>query len=162
MLTTSFSAPGGHLVRLLVTNAQGLSSVATDTINVIGPTAVLMQPYPVVRLAGTDTRWGVRLRLLEVQQLPAGARIIIRCRSRRCPIRYATRVAVASKQQVAAIEFRAFERTLPFGVSLEILVSLPGEVGKYTRFSLRRGKLPQRLDTCLDPAGVKPIACPSS
>jgi hypothetical protein len=47
-------------------------------------------------------------------------------------------------------------------VTLEILVSKPGEIGKYTRFELRRGKLPERVDMCLDPAGIKPLVCPSS
>jgi hypothetical protein len=162
VLTTSFSAPGGHVVRLLVTNGYGLSGVAEATIDVVGPKVSVMQPYPVVRLAGSQTGKGIKLRLLEVQQLPAGARITVRCKGRRCPLREATRVAASKTQRAAAVEFRAFERNLRFGVTLEILVSVPGEIGKYTSFSIRRGKLPQRLDTCLDPAGAKPIACPSS
>jgi hypothetical protein len=162
VITTSFSSPGGHVVRLLVTNAYGLSSVAAETINVVGPKAVLMQPYPVVRFAGSQIHSGIRLRLLEVQQLPAGARVTVRCKGRRCPTKAVTRVVASSTQRVSALEFRMFERSLRFGVTLEILVSAPGEIGKYTRFSIRRGKLPQRLDTCLDPSGVKPIACPSS
>jgi hypothetical protein len=162
VLTTSFSAPGAHVVRLLVTNVYGLSSVATETINVVGPRASLMQPYPVVRIVGSETGSGIKLRLLEVRQLPAGARITVRCKGRRCPVRSATRVTVSSRQPVAAVEFRAFERLLRVGVTLEVLVSVPGEIGKYTRFSIRRGRLPQRVDTCLDPAGVKPLVCPSS
>jgi hypothetical protein len=162
LLTTSFSAPGAHVVRLLVTNAYSLSSVAAETINVVGHRASLMQPYPVVRIAGSETASGVKLRLLEVQQLPAGARITVRCKGR-CPIKSVRRVALGSrKQRVGAVEFRVFERTLHFGVTLEIRVSVPGEIGKYTRFAIRRGKLPQRVDRCLDPAGVKPLVCPSS
>jgi hypothetical protein len=46
------------------------------------------------------------------------------------------------------------------GVILEIRVSKPGQIGKYTRFAVRRGRLPVRLDTCLEPAGIKPMACP--
>ena len=74
-------------MRLLVTNADGLSSVATETIDVVGPTASLMQPFPVVRIAGTETVSGVKLRLLKVQQTPAGARITVRCKGRGCPIK---------------------------------------------------------------------------
>ena len=162
VLTTSFSAPGSHIVQLRVTNADGLSSVATETIDVVSPTASLMQPFPVVRIAGTETVSGVKLRLLEVQQTPAGALITVRCKGRGCPIRSASRVAVSTKRGVAPIEFRRFERSLRFGVTLEILVSKPGEIGKYTRFAIRRGKLPERVDMCLDAAGVKPLACPSS
>jgi hypothetical protein len=162
VLTTSFSTPGGHLVRLLVTSANGLSSVASETINVVGPRVPLMQPFPVVRIAGTETRSGVKLRLLRVQQTPAGARVTVRCRGRRCPLRSASRVAVSRVLEAASLEFRAFERSLHFGVTLEIFVSKPGEIGKYTRFEVRRGKLPTRVDMCLDPAGIKPLRCPSS
>jgi PKD domain len=162
VLTTSFSTPGGHVVRLLVTNANGLSSVVTETINVVGPTASLMQPFPVVRIAGTETASGVKLRLLKVQQMPAGARITVRCKGRGCPVRSARRVAASSRRGVAPVEFRRFERSLRFGVTLEVLVSKPGEIGKYTRFAIRRGKLPERVDMCLDLAGVKPLVCPSS
>jgi hypothetical protein len=173
VLTTSFSTPGSHVVRLRVTNAYGLSSIAAETINVVGPKVSLMQPYPVVRLAGSETRSGVRLRLLEVQQLPIGARITVRCKSPpaprhrgrtpgRCPTTRAVRIAAANRIGNTAVAFRTFERTLRFGVTLEILVSAPGEIGKYTRFTVRRGRLPLRVDMCLDPTGVKPIACPSS
>jgi PKD domain len=161
-LTTSFSTPGGHPVRLRVTNAYGLSSVATETINVVGPRTSFMQPFPVVRIVGTETASGVKLRLLRVQQMPARARITVRCKGRGCPIKSARRIAVSKKRGVAPVEFRRFERFLRFGITLEILISKPGEIGKYTRFAIRRGKLPERLDMCLDPAGVRPLVCPSS
>ena len=149
-------------MRLLVTSANGLSSVASETINVVGRRVPLMQPFPVVRIAGTETRSRVKLRLLRVQQIPAGARVTVRCRGRRCPLKSASRVAVSRALEASSLEFRAFERSLHFGVTLEILVSKPGEIGKYTRFELRRGKLPTRVDMCLDPAGIKPLRCPSS
>lgn len=160
LLTTSFSSPGAHVVRLLVTNAAGLSSTATETLNVVGPTAPLMQPFPVVRIAGTETASGVRLGLLMVQQMPAGAKITVRCKGRGCPVKTARRVALSSKRGAAAVEFRGFERSLRVGVTLEVLVFKPGEIGKYTRFVIRRGKLPERVDMCLDLAGDKPMVCP--
>jgi hypothetical protein len=162
VLTTSFSTPGAHLVRLLVTNAYGLSSVATETINVVGPRVPLMQPFPVVRIAGSETRAGIKLRLLRVQQAPAGARVTVRCRGRGCPLRSTSRATPSRKLDASTIEFRVFERSLRFGVTLEILVSKPGEIGKYTRFEVRRRRLPERVDMCVDPAGIKPLVCPSS
>ncbi len=59
------------------------------------------------------------------------------------------------------ISFARFERSLGVGAVLEIKVSRTGQIGKYTRFTVRRGKLPARLDTCLSPDGVKPMSCPS-
>jgi Bacterial Ig-like domain len=162
LLTTSFSTRGGHVVRLRVTDADGLSSLATETINVGTPRAFLMRPFPVVRIAGTETASGVKLRLLEVQQLPVGALITARCKGRACPTKSTSRVTVSANRRVASIELRRFERFLRFGVTLEIRISKPGEIGKYTRFAIRRGKLPERVDMCLDQAGVKPLVCPSS
>jgi hypothetical protein len=95
----------------------------------------------------------------------------VTCKGRGCPIKSATRVAKLAKpaksakpvkSNVVAVEFPGFERSLRAGITLEIRVSKAGEVGKYTRFVVRRGKLPLRVDTCLAPAGVKPMACPSS
>jgi hypothetical protein len=162
LLTTSFSTPGGHVVRLRVTNASGVSSVATETINVVSASAQLMQPFPVVRIAGTETSFGVRLGALRVAQLPAGAKVTVRCKGHGCPIKFATRVAKAGTRGVTPVEFPRFERGLRFGVVLEIMVSKPGEIGKYTRFVVRRGKLPERVDMCLNPAGALPFVCPSS
>ena len=162
VFTTTFSTPGAHLVELLVTNAYGLSSAAGETIVVVSPRTPVMQPFPVVRIAGTETVSGIRLRLLAVQQAPAGSRITVKCKGRGCPVKSSSKVAVAGKVGLAPVEFRRFERTLRPGVTLEVRVTKAGEIGKYTRLVVRRGKLPERVDTCLEPAGVKPMACPSS
>ncbi len=162
VLSTSFSTPGPHAVRLRVTNAAGLASVATETIDVLGRTTPLMEPFPVVRIAGSYNASGVKLRLLRVQQMPAGARVTVRCKGHGCPLKSLSRLAASTGQAVAQIEFKRFERWLPAGVSLEILVSKPGEIGKYTRFRVRRAKLPERVDMCLEATGSKPLACPDS
>ena len=127
----------------------------------VTPRPQLMQPFPVVRIAGARTGSGVRLELLKVQQVPARARIIVRCKGHGCPLKTATRGTGSGHGGVAPIEFRRFERFLPAGLTLKIYISKRGEIGKYTRFVVRRGKLPLRVDTCLDPGGVKPLACPS-
>jgi hypothetical protein len=162
ILKTSFATPGPHPVRLRVTNAAGLATVATETIDVVGRATPLMQPFPVVRIAGSYDAKGVKLRLLRVQQMPAGARVTVRCKGHGCPLKSFSRLAVSNGHGVAQIEFKRFERWLPAGVSLEILVSKPGEIGKYTRFRARRAKPPERVDMCLDAMGTKPLACPES
>jgi hypothetical protein len=121
-----------------------------------------MQPFPVVRIAGSQTGTGVRLRLLRVQQTPPGSTVVIRCRGRGCPTKSQRRLAIAGPRGVPAVDFRTFQRVLRFGITLEILISKPGAIGKYTRFTVRRHKLPVRVDTCLDPLGQKPQACPAS
>jgi large repetitive protein len=159
-IRTSFSTPGNHLVRLRVVAADGLSSVAAETIPVIGPALPLMRPFPVVRIVSTDTVSGIKLKLLRVLA-PAGARIGVICRNRGCPVKSLAKVASA-KAAVSAYTFPRLQRPLRAGVVLEVRVSKGGQIGKYTRLVVRRGRLPQRLDLCLDSAGVKPIACPAS
>jgi hypothetical protein len=158
--TTSFSTPGAHVVRLRVISADGLSSIATETITVGSLEASLMQPFPVVRIAGTDSAFGARLSLLSVLA-PSGAQVTVRCKGRGCPLRRARRIVPSTRRGIGTVTFPQFDRVLPAGVKLIVRVYKAGEIGKYTRFVIRHGKLPKRIDTCLDPAGVKPVACPS-
>lgn len=174
VVTTSFATPGPHVVGLRVLDANGLSSTATKTITVTPPPAVLMAPFPIVRLAGSDSSRGVKLRLLSVQA-PLGARITITCRGHGCPVKSLTRVAVlpkpkpkrkgkpTAKKSTAAtvvVQFPRFQRFLRAGVVLEIRVWKAGMVGKYTRFTIRPHRLPIRVDECLNPANSKPMTCP--
>jgi Bacterial Ig-like domain/PKD domain len=163
VFTTSFSTPGSHVVQLRVTDGNGLSSVATQAVYVSSSPLILMQPFPIVRIAGSETSSGVRLSLLTAQA-PAGARVTVSCRGRGCPTKSASRVAVSSKRNAGAVvvEFRRFERSLAAGVILDVRISKAGEIGKFTRFVVRHGKLPQRVDMCLQASGVNPLVCPSS
>jgi hypothetical protein len=163
-LTTSFATPGAHVVLLRVTDASGLSNVVAETIPVTSPAPTLMQPFPVVRIAGSENASGVRVGLLTVQA-PVGATVNVTCRGPGCPARSQNVIATSGKSKgkagMVTIVLRRFERSLRAGAVLEIRVSKPGQIGKYTRFAVRRGKLPVRLDTCLSPVGIKPIVCPS-
>jgi hypothetical protein len=163
--TVSFATPGAHSVRLTVTDAHGLSSAAEQTIHVLGRTTQVMQPFPIVRIAGVESRGGASLRLLSVEA-NVGAKVLISCHGSGCPTRLLSTVAGGSARPPATgtvvLRFHRFQRALRAGVTLEIRVSQGGQIGKYTRFSIRRGKLPVRFDSCLDPLGKTPIACPSS
>ncbi len=73
VFTTSYSTPGRHIVQLRVTAADGLSSVVSETIPVTRPPLVLMQPFPIVRIAGSETSSGVDLALLTAQAPTGGS-----------------------------------------------------------------------------------------
>jgi hypothetical protein len=165
LFTTSFATPGNHVVQLRVTNALGLSTVATQTVPVRARPLVLMQPFPIVRIAGSETVNGVKISLLAVQA-PVGAQVSVNCRGRGCHPKSESRMAVASARKsrsgVVLLAFRPFEHSLSAGAVLRIRVSKPGEIGKYTSFAIRRGKLPARIDACLWPGNDKPIPCPAS
>jgi hypothetical protein len=138
------------------------SSVAASSSSKPPPAPSLMAPFPVVRVAGVAFGGGLRLRLLSVQQAPAGALVRVRCRGHGCPAHGARRTTVAGPHGVPALVFRSFERVLRAGAVVEVFVTKPGELGKYTRLRVRRNKLPERVDECLDAAGVRPIACPAA
>jgi hypothetical protein len=158
--TTTFATPASHQVRLRVTAADHLSSVAVETIHMSTPPPGVLLPFPLVRIVGTVFRSGVRLRLLAVKA-PAQARIAIGCQGGACPARSTRRLAASRGGRALWTEFRRFERYLPARMVLEIRVSRGGEIGAYTRFVIRRRRLPLRADSCLDPAGTKPIVCPT-
>jgi large repetitive protein len=165
VLITAFANAGAHVVRLRVTDAEGRSSIATQTISVAGPPLTLMQPFPIVRIAGSLTSRGAKVKLLTVQA-PVAARVTIRCRGRGCRTASETRTASASstsKQKPGAVllSFHRFERSYRAGTVLTILVAKPGQIGKYTSFSIRRHKLPVRTDSCLA-ANSTPVACAST
>ncbi len=156
--TTTFDTPGHHQVQLRVTDGAGLSSVASEQIPVTYP---LLAPFPLVRIVTTGTRGRVRLTLLSVQA-PVGAVITVSCIGKACPLRSESH-AVKSRTKGArtvTIAFRGFERSLSPGVVLQIRVVAAGKIGKYTRFAIRRGRLPLRSDACVSSTEPRPVSCP--
>jgi uncharacterized surface protein with fasciclin (FAS1) repeats len=162
-ITTSFSTPGPHVVQLRVTDANGLSSTVAETIAVASAPVPLMQPFPVVRMSGSFGASGAKISLLAALA-PVGATVTVTCHGRGCPAKSQAFVATSpnkSKTGAVTITFRRFERFLRGGVVLEIWISKHGQIGKFTRFVIHRGKSPSRVDECLNPAGTTPLVCPS-
>jgi hypothetical protein len=165
-MTTSFATAGTHTVSLRVIDGNGLSSTATESVKVAAAAAKLMQPFPIVRIAGSETSYGVKVRLLTVQA-PLGAKVAIACVGGGCKTKAESRVAKASSKSssragAVTLAFARFERPLRAGASLQIRVTQAGEIGKFTSFTIRRKRLPVRTDACLPPASSKPAACPSA
>jgi len=122
----------------------------------------LMTPFPTVRLAGLIYPGSVRVRVLSVRA-PVGARISVRCRGRSCPLRSTVRrVRPRGSRTTATVSFRQLTaRRLPSGTRLEVRVTMPGRIGKYTSFRLRGGTSPRRSDRCLVPGRWAPAPCPA-
>jgi hypothetical protein len=175
-VSRTFPAPGTYLVGLRVTDVDEAVSTGFQSITVgslAGPAGGvsrppqprLMSPFPVVRITGKVGKRGARIKRLTIRA-PFGATIRVRCRGRGCPFRRTSRtLALAGKKKTPSttIRIKRFERRLlRGGASVKVLVSRQGEVGKYTRFLIRRGKPPQRTDLCLVPSTAEPVECPSS
>ena len=113
-----------------------------------------MHPFPVVRIAGIVLPDGALVKVLSVRA-PRGASVRVRCRGRGCPAR-----AVAKSTDRSLLRFHRFERRLRAGVTLQLFVRKDGRIGKYTRFRIRAGKPPARVDRCLMPGSSRPVSCP--
>ncbi|MBD0282200.1 MAG: PKD domain-containing protein [Thermoleophilaceae bacterium] len=176
LATRRFSVPGGRTVTLRVTDDKGAASTLSLTVvvreqplgtatgssepaerqPVAGPTPLprMLSPFPIVRLVGSVTQLGTRIELLAVRA-PRGARALIRCRGRGCPIKRAEKLVRRGR-----VRFPALKRLMPAGVALEVLVRGGDSIGKYTRFKLRRNRRPQRTDGCLWPGTTRMAPCP--
>jgi hypothetical protein len=161
----SFSAPGTYLVGLRVVDNDGSSSVVSLPIAVApgpstaGPIVVnqqsglrLMNPFPIVRIAGRFTSNGTRIKLLVVDA-PKGARVSIRCRGGGCPFK-------KQVHRAALVRVRKLERVLRAGATVKVYVTQRGLIGKYTLLKIRAGKPPARRDLCVPPQSWRPIRCP--
>ncbi len=99
-----------------------------------GETCKFIDPFPVVRISGRFK--GSRTKLTRVTvNAPRGARIGVDCKGPGCPYRPK---AIAVK----LVRVRALQRSYPPGTTIEIRVTQPRMIGKYTRFKIRRGKAP--------------------
>jgi PKD repeat protein len=178
--TQSFGVAGTYTVSLRVVDDDGVAAFASKRLEVLsrpGPASAsgaspgtpartlrLLEPFPVVRIIGTVTRKGVRLRRLLVDA-PSGAKVTVRCRGRRCPFRKRTSMATTRSPSLGAtaariIRFRRLERRLlRVGVRIKVMVTKPDAIGKFTFFRIRRGRSPLRVDRCLVPGVSDPVRC---
>jgi hypothetical protein len=60
------------------------------------------------------------------------------------------------------VRVRRLERLLRPGVRIEVFVTKANVIGKYTRFRIRRGKPPARVDRCVRPGSSRPVRCPTT
>lgn len=156
--TTTYSA-GSHVVGLRVLDGRGASAVKYTTVVVAASIKApkLLLPIPIVRMISQAFTSGTRVSLLTVKA-PGGARIGIRCSGGHCP---RTNVVHRVGTKTATVHFAMFQRFLRPGTTLAVSVTKKGTIGKYTRFRIRSGHRPQRIDACLKPGSSRPSACPS-
>ena len=117
------------------------------------PAPRLLSPFPVIRIKGWVTARGARITLLSVRA-PRGSRIAVACRGAGCPVPKLARPAGVKR-------LRRFERELPAGTRLELSVTKPGAIGKWTVIVIRRGSPPRRTDGCLDSDTNRHVRCPA-
>jgi PKD repeat protein len=174
----TFSDPGVYRVALRVVQSNDEVAVAEGTVRVSAlpqfpgqppvieppsadPPAIgtlrLLTPFPVVRIVGQAYRRRTVVRLLSVRA-PRGSLARVRCKGKGtgCP-----KGVRRKRSKGKRLRFKAYEKSIRAGAKLEVFVVRPGRIGKYTRFKVRRAKIPLRTDSCLVPGRRKPRPCPS-
>lgn len=118
--------------------------------------ARMLQPFPVVVVAG---RVGPRMTRVTgfVVRGPRRALVRVRCRGskRLCPTRSARRRIPDSRR----LRVRNIQRAYRPGAMLDVRVTAPDKIGKFTRVTFRRDRTPRRVERCLEPGDDEPVLC---
>jgi PKD repeat protein len=154
---TTFLRAGPKILRLRVDDSSG--AFQTETVNITvkkrpASTPLLMNPFPVIRFAGTVTALGARVRTLEVQA-PRRSKITVRCAGKTCPAKRFAKTSATRR-----VRFKRMAGFLKAGTVITVAVRKGNLIGKHTRWLVRGGKVPKRKDLCLYPRRSKPARCP--
>jgi PKD repeat protein len=180
-----FTTPGPHAVALRVTDGDGVTDTDSTIVDVKdskwlapitpagnvqpnSPTPAtitdkpflrMLSPFPVVRLAGWRTMAGARIEILGVRA-PAGSRVLVRCRGKKCPVKKAKRSVAVKKPR--PVRLPRFQRFFPAGSVIEVFVRRGDRLGKYTRFKIQsQRKRWRRMDGCVAPNTTRAVTCPA-
>jgi hypothetical protein len=114
--------------------------------------------------AVVSNQWGVgrtyaRLRTLVVHNAPRGARIVLTCKGKGCPIKKARRRTVARELQRITLH-QGFRRArLRIGTRLRLTITASGTIGRTYTYVVKRGAPPTRQIVCRAPGAAKGRSC---
>jgi hypothetical protein len=110
-----------------------------------------MNPFPVVRTAGTFTSTRTTFTRFTVKT-PKGTKLATSCIKFRCTLSRTLRTT-------KTIHLRSLERSYKPGTKIRLRLTQPGLIGKYVSITTRRNKRPLRVDSCLRPGQTRPVSC---
>jgi hypothetical protein len=162
-VSRSYARAGAVAVRLRVTDndgntnedIEGVGALGADSLGARRLTILSRHILAETTLTFLNTRSGIRVRSLVVRDVPRGAQVELRCRRGR---HRACRPQVQEARARAArtLGFPRFrQRRLRAGTVLEIRVTKPDHVGKYIRYTIRRGGF-RKAERCLEPGSQAP------
>jgi hypothetical protein len=99
-----------------------------------------------------------RVGQLPVKGVPAGSRVTLTCSSKKLGCTFKTKRLTATKATTVQLA-KYFEKAkLRKGAQVTVVVTKPGFIGDFTRFTMRRHNNPKRQTLCLEPGALKPQA----
>lgn len=132
----------------------GTATTLTKVSDLIAPKRI-RRTRARVTIAGRVTHRGAKLSRVRVRA-ERGATIVIRCKGRGCPFRRFS----GEPPKGGLLRARRLQRNLSAGIAIGVSVTKPFQIGKYTRVHIRHGRLPKRLDRCIEPGRSRPSRCP--
>ena len=113
------------------------------------------------RLAVALSRRYARVRSLAARNVPAGARVQLRCSGRSCPFRHSrARTVRRSSAVVSLMSARLRKLKILPVTTFEVYVTRAGQVGRVVRYRFgRAGRRPAQRTLCLAPGASKPGRC---
>ena len=146
---------GTYPVSLRVTDRDGATALAQQSVVVDPRPLGALNPTPLVRVVGIPTATGVHLDFVSVTA-PKGAHVGVRCKgSGNCPYK---RKRFTSKGK--RVILRKLARTYRAGTVIEVRITKSETVGKLTRLRIRAADNPARVDRCIRPGRPnKPFIC---
>jgi hypothetical protein len=147
-------APGAYVFEVQAVNALGTPDASPErrTFTLVKPPA----PFTVANFWTLHSRGRTGVKELTVKNLPAGARVEVRCKGPRCTFKRDTAKVVKGS---AALKKLFGKRKLGAGAVVEIRITAPAIDGRAVRFRMRTGKYPKRVELCLPNATGKPTRC---
>jgi hypothetical protein len=114
--------------------------------------------------AVVSNQWGVartfaRLRALVVHNAPKGARIVLTCKGRGCPIKKARRRTVTRELQRVALDGGFRRARLRIGTRLKLTITAAETIGRTYTYVVKRGAPPTRQTVCRAPGEKKGQSC---
>jgi hypothetical protein len=153
VVSKSYATAGRRTVQLRVTDSKGAVATASGVVDVrTRPLGVLSRFR--VRLGVLVSEEFTRVKRLFVRA-PAGATVTVRCKAKKCPKK------VVKRSKGRTIRVKSFEKRLKAGTKVIVTVTKAGFIGEQATYTLRRGKAPKRVDSCLLPGAKKTSKCPS-
>lgn len=98
---------------------------------------------------------GVRLLRLEVRDAPPSARIVVKCKGKRCFKQRTTRAGRNGTKKLLGI----VPRRQRAGRTIDVIITAPNMVGKLRRYEVRRREMTNGRTLCLQPGATRAGKC---